>query len=43
MPSTKLQTNPNIQIRNVKRKAWLLGIGAWNLFGDWDLGFGILK
>jgi hypothetical protein len=29
------------QIRNVKRFFWLLEIGAWGLFGIWDLEFGI--
>jgi hypothetical protein len=31
---------PMIEIQNFQTKLfWLLGIGTWNLFGIWNLGF----
>jgi hypothetical protein len=40
--STKLQTSSNGQSLKFQTKSlWSFGIGTWNLFGIWNLSFGI--
>jgi hypothetical protein len=44
-PGTKSQISSNVQNPNLQKEGfdmfWLFGIGDWELFGIWSLGFGI--
>jgi hypothetical protein len=46
-PNTKSQTNTNVQNPNLQKKTssmlWSFGMGIWDLFGIWSLGFGVLQ
>jgi hypothetical protein len=42
MTSTKFQANSNLQNSKLQTKSFQnSAIGAWDLFGVWDLGFGV--